>query len=273
MSINNTNDFFTFHESQQIAPEKIYEALTGKLAGCIFRNVVGKTVRDEISKKFWQSPGLRERTDDVPAFYLGTYHYDKKLEHYFTEAESIRNDINNLFSNTENLLENFIQSLAEYLKPKNIHIRLAEHGEKKACALLMRSWSNDDNYALKPHEDLAQCKDPKQHGFEIQKVVNYEPIAVNICLENGSGGNLMYWDIQPDDEIRNGLNLEGLGYPYPDDFLCHYRKITLPIYAGDIYCFNGRNVHAVETMQGEKKRTTISFLMGFIDDKTLVYWT
>jgi hypothetical protein len=43
------------------------------------------------------------------------------------------------------------------------------------------------------------------------------------------------------------------------------------IHAGDVYVFNGRHVHAVDTTVGN--RTAVSFLIGFTDDRTVVTWT
>jgi hypothetical protein len=35
--------------------------------------------------------------------------------------------------------------------------------------------------------------------------------------------------------------------------------------------FNGRHVHAVDATRGN--RTAVSFLFGFVDDRTVVTWT
>lgn len=121
----------------------------------------------------------------------------------------------------------------------------------------MRSWSNEGNYALMPHEDLGQCRSLKQKGFEIQTVANFQVIAVNICIENVRGGDLVYWNIQPDNNSRQHLEITETGYPYPSCLLFPFDKITLAVRVGDIYCFNGKNVHAVTPTQST--RSTLSF--------------
>ncbi len=99
-------------------------------------------------------------------------------------------------------------------------------------------------------------------------------IAVNICLDNYNDGHLYIWNIQPDDQARAALNIEETGYSYPLHLVEDFNKIVMPIRAGDLYCFNGRNIHAVKSKFTSKHyRTTITFFMGYIDDNTIIYWT
>ena len=267
-------DFFKFYEEKIIHIEKVYEVLMGKVAGCIFRNIIANDICSKITDNFWKSPSLKQRSDNVPAFYVGAYHYEKELSAYLAQAHCSNKSLPYLFSNTTNIFDEFISSLAIYLESRGITLRLAEHENKKAGHFLMRSWSNSGSYALKPHEDLAQCGSLKQKDFEIQRVRDYEVVAVNMCLENGEDGNLHYWNIQPNNLTRKRLGIEETGYPYPENLLEDFQKIILPIKKGDIYCFNGRNIHAVDELnQANRNRLTLSFLMGFINSKTVVYWT
>ena len=269
-----SEDFFFFYEEEKFDPEKMFKVLAGEVAGCIFRNIIPKKVCKRISKNFWKSDLLRKREDNVPAFYLGTYHYGKNLEKYIEEASENNKISSTLFNNTENILEDIIGALYSCLLNKNIFLRSAEYKGREAGRFLMRSWSNHGVYSLDPHEDLSQCYNVEQRGFEIQSTVDYEIVAVNICIENKEGGNLHYWDVQPDANSRKKLGLEQTGYPYPIDILSGYKKMIIPIRTGDIYCFNGKNIHAVDTLTELRgNRSTLSFLMGFKDKNTAIYWS
>ena len=76
------SDTFTFFESNLIDFEKIYEVLSGNIAGCIFRNVISKDTIENILNNFWNNKNIRHRKDGVPGHYIGTYHYKKNLDIY-----------------------------------------------------------------------------------------------------------------------------------------------------------------------------------------------
>jgi hypothetical protein len=60
-------------------------------------------------------------------------------------------------------------------------IRIATHKGHHAARFVARSWEGtDDEYSLLPHEDLAQCLNPLQKSFEIQKTASRLLIAVNL---------------------------------------------------------------------------------------------
>lgn len=115
----------------------------------------------------------------------------------------------------------------------------------------------------------------KKAGFEFQEVAINPLPAANIYLQNGAaGGNLIYWNIEPDVATRKALGIEETGYPYQAEWLDRFGRIDLPIHAGDIYFFNGKLIHAVQAQSVEGEfRSTISFLMGVKDAKTAIYWT
>jgi len=269
-------EFFKFHESDFVDYEKIYEVLTGKLAGCIFRKAISAEKCSIIAKNFWHYKELESRSDGVPGFFLGTYHYKKALSQYISESIIANKSLSNLFSGTLNVFEDIITKFSDALKKKSNSpiIRPAQYGGVQACKFFMRAWKGSGEYSLAPHDDSAQCTAKIQKGFEIQEVINNPVVAINMCIENEGDGKLHYWDIQPDIETKKRLGLEETGYPYPTELLADFDKIELDINAGDIYFFNGKNVHAVSSPKGQDSyRTTIAGLMGFKDKKTIIYWT
>jgi len=210
----------------------------------------------------------------VPAISIGAYHYQKSLTNYFNEIKTSKKHTENLFIGADNFLNQLINALSTYFSEKNINFRLAKYKELKASPFVMRSCHAASDFVILPHEDVAQCRTEKQKGFEIEKIPNYEMVALNICVENNNDGELHIWNIQPDDEARRMLNISETGYPYPSYLLTEINKIICPIQVGDLYCFNGRNIHAVKSkIKSEKYRTTITFFMGYIDEQTIIYWT
>ncbi|MBL0941548.1 MAG: hypothetical protein IBJ00_02295 [Alphaproteobacteria bacterium] len=272
----NKKNSFIFYESNTIEYEKILAVLKGEIAGCIFRNVIPKSTCQKILKNFWASPVIGKRKDKVPAYNLGAYHFDKYLEEYFNEVDNSKIYLEKLFNNVENVYEKLVFNFENFLKEQNIYFRVAKYNKKRAGEFLIRSCKSEGReYIIKPHEDMAQCKNNKQLGFEIQKVTNYNIIAGNICLENNNGGNLYCWDFMPDDTYRKRLGVIGTGYPYPNELLENVQNIKLQVFPGDLYFLNGGNIHAVKSNESNTLsfRTTLSFFMGFINNNTIVRWT
>lgn len=269
-------DFFKFYESDFINYEKIYEVSIGKLAGCIFRNVIPKEACKIIANNFWHYKELEARADGVPGFYLGTYHYKKDMALYMSESEIANKRLPNLFNGTNHVFEEIINEFSRTLKdkPNQPLIRPAQHNGIEACKFFMRAWKGNGEYALAPHDDSAQCTAEIQRGFEIQKVINHPVVAINMCIENEGDSQLHYWDIQPDIQTKINLGLEEVGYPYPLELLENFQRLELDVNPGDVYFFNGKNVHAVSSPRGQDSyRTTIAGLMGFSDNNTIIYWT
>jgi hypothetical protein len=205
---------------------------------------------------------------------LGTYHYAKDLGVYFREAAETRPALASVFGGTGDFYKRIMSGVAEVLRSEGVAMRVAEHDGMKGGEFVMRSWSGSGSFALAAHDDGAQLTARKQAGFEIQRVVENPVCAVNLCLENGDGGELVYWNVEPDGATRKALGVEETGYPYAAEILGEFDRIELPVHTGDAYFFNGKLVHAVRAQSREGQyRSTISLLMGFRDPKTVIYWT
>jgi hypothetical protein len=92
-----------------------------------------------------------------------------------------------------------------------------------------------------------------------------------MCLESAGGGELFYWNWIPQVQDREKFGVVNTGIPYPVAELRGVHRNIVPVYPGDVYCFNGRAVHAVGRPNGP--RTTISFLMARKDTEEIIYWT
>ena len=248
------------------------DVLCGKIEVGIFRGAINQELCQIIARNFWIHPKLKQRKDNVPSFEVGTHHFGKNLDQYFHEVKKENEYLDYLFQGTDNFVSKYQKFIKNYLSSFGITFRLATHKFEKAGSFVMRSWKNNKDFQLLPHDDFAQLLEPNQMDFEIQQVYHNQIISTNICIENGVGGELMLWDFKPTPEEKIKLSIEHTGYPYPLDELQKYKAYTIPINTGDIYFFNSSFVHAVKiNISGH--RSVISFFCGFIDKENLIYWT
>jgi len=268
-------EYFRIGEFTRLDPAEIVRVMRGEVAGCIFRGVMDPALCTGITANFWKSPKLRQRGDAVPAYYVGTYHYGKELGLYCDEAADTRDALHALFDGGRNVFSELMDSVRAELARDGVELRVAQYRGRPAGEFVVRSWSGGGQFALAAHDDAAQLTAKKQAGFEIQEVASNALAAVNMCLQNGAaGGQLVYWNIEPDVATRRALGLEETGYPYHAEWLEGFERIDLPIHAGDIYFFNGKLIHAVQAQsQPGEYRSTVSFLMGLKDPRTAIYWT
>jgi hypothetical protein len=226
-----------------------------------------------MSARFRASPERKARGADAPGYYLGAYHYHKTTDQYLTEAGASRAALATVLDTPDDPLDLFHRGLTEALGADGVQFRVAAHDGREASRAIIRSWHGQSEYALAPHEDIGQCTEPRQSDFEIQRVTGHQVVAMNMCLDNGLGGRLAVWNIRPDEATRRRLGLHHTGSPYPLDALEGFDSIWLDVRPGDIYVFNGAHVHAVEPETGDESRLTLSAILGFIDDETVVSWT
>lgn len=266
-------DYFTIRELSEFDPRHVVDVLHGEVAGVVFRGMVSPETCQQLCERFWDSPGRSERPSEELNYYLGAYHYHKPTGQYLDESAAVADELAAVLDVPDNPVARFRQGLAAALAPSAV-VRQARHDGREACAALLRTWRGQGEFALRPHEDLSQCSEPRQADFEIQRVREHSVCALNICLENGAGGRLRYWNIRPDEESKRALGLHYSGWPYPVEALSGYDSIALDVGPGDVYVFNGAHVHAVEpNTEPDARRTTMSGLFGFVDDQTVVFWT
>ncbi|GAA1959389.1 hypothetical protein [Amycolatopsis minnesotensis] len=263
-------EFFHFAERDEFDPALVVEVLRGQRLGVLFRDVIPAGARKNTTAKFWDSPSRRHRPGE-PSHYVGAYHWNKPVRTYLAEAAEVRADVEEILDVPDSPWKSFRDGLSGELAKDSATLRAAGMDGAAACPALLRAWTGAGAFSLAPHDDLAQCRDPRQAGFEIQRAVDREICAVNMCVEHEEGGRLVLWDIRPDDECRARLGLEHTGFGYPAELLEPFDELRLDIRQGDVYVFNGAHVHAVDETHGN--RTNISFLMGFVDERTVVTWT
>jgi hypothetical protein len=269
-------DFFRFAEYDALVPEAVVEVLRGRIYGAVFRGVIDEGARQEVLRKFWESPARKSRSGEVcesQGSYVGAYHYHKPTAQYLDEAAEIRGYLDSVLDVPNEPSKMFRDALGARLAEEGVTFRISQQDGREGCPLLIRHWNAPGEFALQPHDDGSQLRHPAQSGFEIQRTPAYTVAAVNMCLENGEGGRLVAWNIDPDEESKTALGLELSGSPYPVEALEGFETIKLDVRQGDIYVFDGAFVHGVDATVGDAKRTTMAWNMGFCDDRTVVSWT
>ncbi|WP_107048298.1 ATP-grasp domain-containing protein [Streptomyces sp. NRRL F-2747] len=265
---------FIFREYAHFDPGAVVDVLRGHVLGVVFRGMIPAAECTRITERFWSSPARRTRGADAPGQYVGSYHYHKTTRDYLDEANAAQPGLDEILGTPHDPLTTIRSGLADALAAEGVRFRSARHDGHEAGTALLRSWHGAGQFALAPHEDEAQCGEPRQADFEIQRVKGRPIGAMNLCLENGSAGRLVVWNTRPDDAVREELGLVHTGSPYPLRHLDGIESLRLDIAPGDVYFFNGAHVHAVEPETDPAvRRTTLSGILGFIDDRTVVSWT
>jgi hypothetical protein len=269
-----SHEYFRFLEADNITPSMVMDVLNGRQLGVVFRDVVPPSVLQALIANFTTSPGCQTRGADAPGEYLGAYHYNKTIGEYLDQTDAVRADLDAALDVPAEPLRLLRQQLREAFALSGISLRPACHGGREACAGIFRSWHGNGRFALAPHEDRGQCESPKQAGFEIQRVAAHVIVGLNVCLENGPGGRLIVWNLRPDEATRARLGVQYTGSPYAAESLAGFERLFLDVRPGDIYLFNSSHVHAVDAGRDtDSRRVTLSMILGFADDETVISWT
>jgi hypothetical protein len=271
--------YFQIVERQEIDWQLWVDALRGAVAGAIFRGALEPRLCEQICHNFWHSSALKGKDAGLPAHakaFIGAQIGTPPLEAYFEQAERIRNDLEALFTNTDDFYNTLIENIRRHLADQGCRLRVAEYSGRQAAKYKIRSWTNVGDRVLAPHDDFGVLKGPHLQGFEVSQLDRV--INVLICVENGEGGELHYWNISPNDETREALGFKSANtyydsFGFPLEALEEFDKITVPIRAGDIYLFDSSKVHAVGCKTDNSvNRTTIAWSMAFRDPTTVLHW-
>jgi L-isoleucine 31-dioxygenase len=137
--------------------------------------------------------------------------------------------------------------------------------------IAFRRWLDNGEMALMPHEDTAQLLSARADDYEIARASHV--VSYNAAVEaTQSGGQLVVWNLNPDDRCRENLGLVGTGYPYPPSALEGLESITLKMHLGDVYFINASFLHGVASLK-EGRRLSAGRFIGQVADDLAVYWT
>ncbi|MER8589739.1 hypothetical protein NKH19_31960 [Mesorhizobium sp. M1338] len=257
-----------------ISTADIVSVLKGEITALHIRQAFSTEIAEEITAKFVDSTGLRERKDGVPGQYVGASHYRKDAATYFAESETARPYVDALFGNLVDPVRALFDALKRELHKQGIELRLArsEHSQANVCRAL--SWSGSGTFSLDPHDDVAQvlCAG---NDYELSAVAHNTVAALNFYPSMpGEGGNLRLWSHKPTVTDRKSQGVETTGYPYSAAYLegVPYRDFQLR--AGDIALIDGGFVHGVTGQSGNgKRRLVLNSFFGFARPDLVLWWT
>ncbi len=271
-------DLFRIHEKAgQVSESQLLGLVDQTIPAIHLTEAITTENCSSLVKHFKESPGTHPRGDGVPGDVLGAYHYSKTYEQYMMDLDSSETYVQDFLLSGGNPVQSIINSLQSALQSREMVIRPALWGDRPAATARALSWTSHGPFLLEPHEDMAQLSDPKQDGFEAQKVFGRTVIAVNLYPNVPSGGGkLRLWNLIPDNQMRALCGTLKTGYPYPTDALEDLASIELAPMTGSIIIMNGGLIHAVtgyeEGISPANPRLIINFFAGSIDDQTFVRW-
>lgn len=267
-------EFKAYETNSSIDISKVFDVLHGRLAAYRIHNFLPADACQQIVTNFYNSqhkvPRYGEGEDGVEGYFIGASHIEKTTSDYLKESAFFKEPINLLYNNSINPLDQFRKTLAS-----RTHVRPAQldglcAGNSKAVY-----WNNVGHFLLQPHDDVAQLSDPRQHGFEIQQATRV--MAVNFyAMVPNNAGQLIVWNIEPDDSARAALDLTHSGFPYPPELLEEFEHLIIPVKTGELCLINGNLIHAV--MRGDpeassKDRLLVTCFMTFNEHNELIWWT
>jgi hypothetical protein len=268
--------FCVYETSRSVDMTKVFEVLSGELAGYRVRGFISEKNCRQIVRNFWASgnriPRRGEGEDGIEGYFVGASHIEKTTEEYLHQAGEFANAVRDLYKGTVNPVAAFRTQLVGQGGATRVRAAIQDGhvaGDFKAVC-----WNNTDTFLLLPHDDLAQLSDPRQAGFEIQR--SHRVMAVNIYAEAVERtGQIQLWNIEPDDRSRAELGLSYSGFPYPPELLEEYSSVVIPVQTGDLCVINGNLVHAVLShgAASRHKRLLLTCFMALTEERELIWWT
>ncbi|MER5985793.1 hypothetical protein [Streptomyces sp. NPDC001787] len=267
-------EYFRFEERDELDWDVWSDVLRGRIVGAVFRGVLSPEACESVRSNFRRSPlrkdssdGLSLNGDAFGALLVG----NSSLSAYLDEVERNRPCVEELFAGPGRAVPDLVDGCSRHLARQGIRLRVAEHRGRRAGVFKVRSRGGDGSYVLAPHTDASAFRAmPHLRGFEIQRALRY--YSALACLKNDAGGELVCWNITPDEESSRALR-SGPDPRYPEEALSAFDRITIPVRTGDVYLFDVGKIHAVAQRHDEKAvRCVAQWNMGVLDDTTILRW-
>jgi hypothetical protein len=252
----------------------IISVLKGNITALHISGAFNEDVARVITGNFTHNSGLTERKDGVPGQYIGASHYKKDAKSYFTESSNTEKHTEALFGDLADPVRGVFDALSRTLRKQGIELRRAksQFGQANMCRTLC--WSGTGNYALEPHDDVAQVLWAGD-DYELRAVSENTVVALNFYPSlPDEGGNLRIWEHKPTVADRKAQGVEKTGYPYSPEYLKGIPYHDFELKAGDMVLIDGGFVHGVTKQSGNgSKRLLLHCFVGFCRPDLVLWWT
>ncbi len=231
---------------------------------------IGQAFRASVAR----SGGNRPDDGYVTTSQVGATQFSRSGRQYVEAVQSCADESLQLLDHVEHEdIERMF--MTNYLERRfadaRIHFGPSRYKSGWAAFATFRSWLDNGAMALLPHEDEAQLRAALADRFEIGSAQTVT--AYNVCVEGSSrGGELLMWNVVPDEEARRRHGLVGTGYPYSLDALEGTERLSVLLRTGDVYFMNARFVHGVTSVQSGYRVTAGRFI-GRLPEQRVVFWT
>lgn len=241
----------------------------------VARRAVNLETTKRFADNFWRSleSNGSSRNDDggVAVVQIGATQFRHSSRDYLDQCSSLHSVVDSLFEGISADDKSRILGmrwLKAALGPLEYRIEPAQFEGRHVAECTARAWRNQGAFLLEPHEDAAQLSTARQDDFEIGTTTSL--VAWVCCIDVEQGGDLILWDIAPDDAMRARYDVVRTGYPYPAEALEPFPKLEVSFGPGDVLLFRADFLHAISPVVGS--RISVGRFLGALN-KRLIYWT
>jgi len=245
-------------------------------AAYVLRHAIPGPVCARVAENFQRAvaeQGTPRSDGFVTAAQIGVTQFEKNAADYLSQSAAAGPQVERLFAGLNPIERQTLfwgDLLPVELRRRGCELAAAQLAGQRAGVCVARSWLNPGPFVLQPHEDAAQLSLVAAEGFEIAAAGRV--FASVACVASGQGGDLLLWDLVPDDLLREALGLLGTGYPYPSKLLENIPSVRVPLATGDLVLLDASRIHAVDAVRAGT-RITLGRFLGRVAPGRVVWWT
>ncbi len=249
----------------------IRNVASGQALGQIVKGYLDAVQCETIVQNYNRNPAVHPRENGVAGETIGVDQFGADPSDYVEQSLDSLAPVNRLFRHSINVPVQLREDIQRIMLAGTA-VRPAVFDGIPANPVRGVRWTDVGEFALKLHDDYAQLTDPRQVDMETARVA--WPVAFNVYPSvTEAGGELIIFNLAPDNVSRQWLGIAHTGYPYPLELFDCVESITIRPEAGDLVVLSGKFVHGVRGVRGSGSRLLLNHFGGFISADTFVTWS